>query len=462
MPRVSVSDEFRPALDEAARLAGRWLDGIREGPIPPSAGIDAVADALGRELPERGADPVEVLRRLAAAVEPGLMRMHSPRFHGWVIGGAQPVALAADWLVSAWDQNTALREVTPGVVAAEELAGDWLVDLLGLPPATTVGFVTGATVANLVGLVCGRDEVLRRAGWDVRTEGLAGGPHVRLLVGAERHGSVDSAAAVAGLGAGRAVAVDDQGRIRVDALRAALAEGEGPAVVCLQAGNIHSGAFDPLGEAVAAAHDAGAWVHVDGAFGLWAAAAPGLRRLTDGVEGADSWATDAHKTLNVPYDCGIAAVASPEAMRGSLAQHAAYLASSAGVADPADRVLELSRRARGVPVFAALAQLGREGVAELVQGMADAASRIAEGVAAIPGARILNDVVYTQVCAAFETDERTREVGERLLAAGRALASPSTWHGRAVLRFSVSNWLTDAAEADRTVAAVREAAGLVP
>lgn len=332
-------------LGEVAALAGRWLDGVRDGAIPPTADVEAVKEALGTQLPERGPAAAEVLRRLNAAVTPGLMRMHSPRFHGWVIGGAQPAALGADWLVSAWDQNTALRAVTPGVIAAEELAGDWLLDLLGLPSTAEVGFVTGATTANLVGLVSGRDHVLRRAGWNARTDGLAGGPRVRLLVGAERHGSIDSAAALAGLGAGREVAADDQGRLRVDALREALADGDGPAIVCLQVGNVHSGAFDPLAAAIEVAHAAGAWVHVDGAFGLWAAAAPGLRSLTAGMAAADSWATDAHKTLNVPYDSGVAIVADPQALHASMAQHAAYLASSSGVADPSDRVPELSRRA---------------------------------------------------------------------------------------------------------------------
>lgn len=456
-----MDDAFRPVLGEAAVLAGRWLDGVRDGPIPPTADVEAVKDALGRRLPERGPAATEVLRQLAAAVEPGLIRMHSPRFHGWVIGGAQPVALGADWLVAAWDQNTALRAVTPGVIAAEELAAEWMLDLLGLPSAAEVGYVTGATVANLVGLICGRDETLRRAGWDARADGLAGGPRVRLLVGAERHGSVDSAAMLAGLGAGRPVAADDQGRIRVDALRGALAEGDGPAVVCLQAGNVHSGAFDPLADAIEVAHAAGAWVHIDGAFGLWAAVAPGLRHLTAGIAAADSWATDAHKTLNVPYDSGVAIVAHPEALHASMAQHAAYLAAMSGASDPEDRVPELSRRARGVPVYATLAQLGREGVADLVQGLADAATTIAEGLATIPGARVLNDVVYTQVCATFGDDDRTRRVGEALRQGGVALASPSEWHGRAVLRFSVSNWLTDRVEAGRTLDAVREAAASV-
>ena len=457
---MTDQEDYGPPLGEAATLATRWLDGVRDGRIPPTADVEQVKDALGRALPERGPDAVEVLRRLARAAEPGLMRIHSPRFHGWVMGGAQPVALAADWLTSAWDQNNGLRSVTPGVAGAEELAAEWLVDLFGLPRGSEVGFVTGATVANLAALLVARDEVLRRAGWDAAAQGLAGGPAVRLFVGAERHGSVDSAAAMAGLGRGRAIETDGEGRLRVDALSAALDEGDGPAVVVLQAGNIHSGAFDPFAEAVEVAHRAGAWVHVDGAFGLWAAAAPALRPLVAGMAGADSWATDAHKTLNVPYDCGIVAVADAGALHRSMAQHAAYLASSDSVADPSDRVPELSRRARGVPVYATLAQLGRQGVAELVQRLADSADVIAAGVRSIPGGEVLNEVVYTQVCAAFGSDERTRAVGEALLAEGTALASPSTWHGRAVLRFSVSNWLTDTAEAERTVDAVRRAAAV--
>lgn len=457
---MSDPEGFREPLDEAVRSAERWLEGVRDGRIPPEADVEQVKDALGRALPDRGPAPVEVIRRMSAAIEPGLMRIHSPRFHGWVMGGAQPVALAADWLTSAWDQNNGLRSVTPGVAGAEELAAEWLLDLFGLPETAEVGFVTGATVANVVGLTCGRDELLRRAGRDPG-DGLAGSPRIRVLAGAERHGSVDSAAHLAGLGHARVIAADAQGRMLPDALREALADGDGPALVVLQAGNIHSGAFDPFPELIRIARDAGAWVHVDGAFGLWAAAAPGLRALTDGIDGADSWATDAHKTLSVPYDCGIAVVADPAALHGAMAQHAAYLASSADVADPSDRVPELSRRARGLTTYATLAQLGRLGVADLVQQLADAAAVIADGIRGIPGAEVLNQVVYTQVCASFGSDDRARAVGAALLADGAALASPSTWQGRAVLRFSVSNWLTDTEEAGRTVAAVRRAVDAV-
>jgi len=451
------TDTFDEALGEASALAGRWLNGLRDAPIPPSDGIDRVKDALGRELPQRGDPAPRLLRRLADAVEPGLIRMHSPRFYGWVIGGAQPAALGADWLVSSWDQNTAMRGVTPGVVAAEEIAGEWLLDILGLPETAEVGFVTGATMASFVGVVTGRDEVLRRAGWDARANGLTGGPRVRFLAGAERHGSVDDAGRFAGLGAPTLVAADAQGRMRVDALRDELAAGTGPAIVVLQAGNVHSGSFDDLGAAIEVAHAAGAWVHVDGAFGLWAAAAPGLSHLTAGYESADSWGTDAHKTLNVPYDCGIAIVADPAALHSSFSQRAAYLPAATDHSDPSDRVPELSRRARGVSVWAALARLGRDGVSDLVQGLADAATGLAEGLRSLPGVRILNDVVYTQVCVSFGDDERTHAVAAALDGAGVVFASPSRWQDEAVLRFSVSNWLTDDAEVERTLAAVRTA-----
>ena len=459
IPAVDATESFGPTLDEAAALAGRWLAGVRDGRIPPTATTDEVKDALGRTLPDRGEPAPEVLRRMADAIEPGLLRIHSPRFHGWVMGGAEPASLGADWLVSAWDQNAAMRAVTPGVAAAEELAEEWLIDLLGLPPTASAGFVTGASAANGVGLTCARDAVLKRAGWDTATDGLGGGPRIRLLAGAERHGSVDSAARLAGLGRAELVASDDQGRLRIDALREALGGTDAPTIVCLQAGNVHSGAFDAFADAAELAHRAGAWVHVDGAFGLWAAAAPGLRHLTTGLAMADSWATDAHKTLNVPYDSGIAVVANAERLQTSFGMHGAYLTLSSG--DQSDRVPEMSRRARGVPVYAALAQLGRTGVAELVQQLADSARTIADGLRTVPGASILNDVVYTQVCASFGSDARTRAVGDALLRDGVALASASQWRDRAVLRFSVSNWLTDRAEAQRTVDAVRTAVASV-
>lgn len=455
--QANQQSPYDEVLDVAERHARAWLSSIRERPIPPRLGTDEVKDRLGRDLPEAGEPTTEVIDRLSEGVEPGLMGMGSPRFYGWVIGGTQPVALAADWLVSAWDQNTGLRTVTPGIVAAEELAGEWLVDLLGLPDGSEVGFATGATMAQFTCMAAARDEVMRRAGWDVETAGMAGGPAIRFIVGEERHGTVDLAGRYLGLGTPIAVPADEQGRIRVDELRATLAAGSGPAIVLLQAGNIHSGAFDDFGPAIAAAHEAGAWVHVDGAFGLWAAASPRLRHLVAGMEAADSWSTDAHKTLSVPYDCGLAIVRDGRAMHNALSMHASYLQATDVGADPHEKVPELSRRARGVPTWAVLRTLGRTGVAALVERLADSARGIADGVARLPGVEVLNDVVFTQVCIALADDRATEDLSERLWDEGEVLAMTSRWRDRAVVRFSVSNWQTDAAQVRRTVDAVARA-----
>lgn len=451
---TSTTAPYDEVLALADRYARDWLDSVRERPIPPRAGIEAVIDALGRDLPEHGEPAADVITRLAEGVEPGLIAIGSPRFFGWVMGGTQPVALAADWLVSAWDQNSTLRTVTPGVVAVEEIASSWLLDLLHLPSESEVGFTTGATTAQFVSMAAARDEVLRRVGWDVERDGMAGGPGVRFVVGAERHGTVDLAGRYLGLGKPTEVRSDDQGRIRVDALRDELAAGTGPAIVLLQAGNIHSGAYDDFLGAIAVAHEAGAWVHVDGAFGLWAAASPRLRHLVAGMGGADSWSTDAHKTLSVPYDCGIAIVRDGRAMTRALSMHASYLQATEIGADPHEKVPELSRRARGIPTWAVLRSLGRTGVARLVERLAESARIIADGLARLPGVEVLNEVVFTQVCIALDDDAATEQLSERLRADGEVLAMTSRWHDRAVVRFSVSNWGTDAAQATRTVDAV--------
>ena len=452
-------DRYAKALDRAAGHALAWLSSVQDRPVPPRATADELRERFAVALPDGPTDPAEVVDLLAALVEPGLMAIGSGRFFGWVMGGTLPAALAADWLVSAWDQNTGLRFATPGTVAAEEAAAEWLLELLGLPAGADVGFVTGATMANFTGLAAGRHQVLADAGWDVNAAGLTGAPPVRVLVGAERHDSVDLALRYLGLGAPTLVAADGEGRIRPDALADALDSGSGPAIVCLQAGNVHSGAFDPMDAATTIAHAHGAWVHVDGAFGLWAAASPSLRPLMRGFEAADSWATDAHKTLNVPYDCGIAVVARPAAVRAALGVHASYLISAdGGPGDPHEKVPEFSRRARGVPVWAALRSLGRTGVADLVDGLVRNARELATGIAAIDGAEVLNDVVYTQVCVAFGDDERTRAVTARLLADGTTWMSGSRWRGRDVMRVSVSNWSTDAADVAAAVDAVRRAA----
>lgn len=448
--------DSRPELDAAVAHARRWLASLQDRPIPASVDAAAVLATFPDRLPDRGAAPREVIDDLVARVEPGLMASQSGRFYGWVMGGTLPAALAADWLVSAWDQNAGMRDATPGVVAAEDAAARWLLDLLGLPSTAAVGFVTGATMANFTGLAAGRDAVLAAAGWDVARDGVAGAPRVRVLAGAERHSSIDMALRYLGLGEPEVVPADEQGRIDPVALRTALATASGPTILCLQAGNVHSGSFDPFADPITAAHEAGAWVHVDGAFGLWAAVSPSLAHLTEGMADADSWATDAHKTLNVPYDCGVAIVADRAAMTRAFGHHAAYLIDAA-TPDPHEHVPELSRRARGVPVWAALGSLGREGVRDLVDGLVASARAIAEGLAELPGATIVNDVVYTQVCVAFEDDERTARVLERLLAEGEIRPSPSTWRGRGIIRISVSNWQTHDEEVAATLAAFERA-----
>ena len=455
-------EDYRPALERAKVHALDWLSSLPTRPVGPRANADTLATGFAAPLPLQPTDPATVIDELARLAEPGLMAMPSGRFFGWVIGGTLPAALAADWLVSAWDQNAGMRFATPATAAAEEAAGGWILDLLGLPAGADVGFTTGATMANFVGLAAGRDHVLGQVGWDVAEKGLSGSPRVSVLVGEERHAVIDLALRYLGLGAPIVVAADDQGRMLPDDCAAVLAGCEGPTIVCLQAGNLHSGAFDPVGELTELAHRHGAWVHVDGAFGLWAAASPRYRERLAGLDLADSWATDAHKTLNVPYDCGIAIVARPAEVRSTFGVHTSYLvADETGPGDPYEKVPELSRRARGVPVWAALRSLGRSGTVALVERLADQARAIADGLARIPGAEVLNEVVFTQVCVSFGDDERTRRVTEALLAGGTAWMSGSRWRNRDVLRVSVSNWSTDAADVIASVAAVERACATV-
>ena len=446
--------DYAAALDAAAGHARRWLDSVPERPVPPQQDADALRAAFGETLPDEPCDAAEVVDALAAAMDPGLMDIASGRFFGWVMGGTLPSALAADWLVSAWDQNTGLRKATPGTAAAEETAGRWLLDVLGLPAGSDVGFVTGATMANFACLAAAREQVLRDLGWDVSTQGLSGAPPIKVVVGAERHDSIDVALRFLGLGAPTVVPADEQGRVRVDALEAEL--GAGPTIVCLQAGNVHSGSFDDFAAAIPIAKAHGAWVHVDGAFGLWAGATGTHRHLVAGYEAADSWGTDAHKTLNVPYDCGIAIVADPAPLRAALSVHASYLIPDAA-GDPLDKVPEMSRRARGVPVWAALRSLGRSGVADLVDRLVGNAQKIAAAASSLPEVEVLNDVVYTQVCLAVGGDERTQAVTGHLLADGTAWMSGSRWRGRNIIRVSVSNWSTDDEDIERSIDALHRA-----
>ncbi len=458
-------DAYDRALTQAAAHARSWLTSVPNRPIGPRADAATLLDAFGGPLPAHGDDPAYVIDLLAENAEAGLMAIPSGRFFGWVMGGTLPAALAADWLVSAWDQNTGLRYATPAAAAIEEAAAAWVLELTGLPSGSDVGFTTGATMANFTGLAAGRSKVLAKVGWDVHELGLNGAPPVHVLVGEERHDTVDLALRYLGLGRPQTVEADEQGRLLVDRLEQELTRlpaGE-PVLLCLQAGNLHSAAFDPFPRAIELAHQHGGWVHVDGAFGLWAAVSPRLAHLVEGVERADSWATDAHKTLNVPFDCGIVVVGDRAAMRSAMGVHASYLiADDSGPGDPMDKVPELSRRARGVPVWAALRSLGREGVVRLVDNLADRARQIADGVAGIEGATVLNDVLYTQVCISFGSDERTRAVTARLIEDGVTWMSGSRWQGRDVLRVSVSNWSTDEEDVRLSVDAVRRAVASVP
>ena len=443
--------------------AGDWLASVPTRSVRPSSDADQVAGSILPRLPDGATDAAEVIDELAALAEPGLMAIQSGRFFGWVMGGTLPAAMAADWLVSAWDQNTGLRFATPAAAAIEESAAAWLLDLLHLPATADVGFTTGATTANFVGLAAGRQYLMDEAGWDLEALGLNGAPRITTFAGRERHAAVDLALRYLGLGACVPVDADDEGRIFPEALADAMDQQPGPSLVCLQAGNLHSGAFDPMEEAIAVAHDRGAWVHVDGAFGLWAAVSPTLRTRLAGVEDADSWATDAHKTLNVPYDCGLAIVARPEALRRAFSVHTSYLiATDAGPGDPFEKVPEMSRRARGIPVWAALRQLGRDGVISMVDRLAANARALAEGLSAIPGVEVLNDVVFTQVSVSFGSDDRTHRITQRLMAEGAVWMSGSSWRGREILRISVSNWTTDAGDVAASIAAVRGAVEAEP
>jgi len=468
---MSAGEErYRDALEAAAGHARQWLESLGTRRVGPQVTAAGLAADFGGPLPQEGMPAADVVDYLAAKAEPGLMAMPSGRFFGWVIGGTLPVALAADWLVSAWDQNAGLRFATPATAAIEEAAGKWILELLGLPEESDVGFATGATMANFTGLAAARWRLMADAGWDLDGDGLSGAPRIRCFVGQERHDTIDLGLRYLGLGRPTVVPSDRQGRIlpaELDcALDLALSAGEDgrpvPVLVCLQAGNLHSGAFDPFTEAIAVAKAHGAWVHVDGAFGLWAAAVPELSALTAGLALADSWGTDAHKTLNVPYDCGIAIVRDARALRSAMGLHTSYLIQAAdGAGDPFESVPELSRRARGVPVWAALKSLGREGVAGQVRTLVLRAAQLAEQLAALDGVEVLNDVDYTQVSLAFGDDAVTRAVTERIIGDGRVWMSGSRWQDRDILRISVSNWSTDDADVRVAVDAVRDALAAV-
>jgi glutamate/tyrosine decarboxylase-like PLP-dependent enzyme len=459
-------DDRERALRAAADHAYRYLASLPDRPVRAAADAAAIRSRLPASLPEEGLAPEETIAELVAAVEPGLVASAGPRYFGFVIGGALPAAVAADWLTAAWSQNAVLHATSPAAAAVEQVAGEWMLELLGLPSDASFGFPTGAGLGNAVGLAAARHAVLAREGWDVEARGLYDAPEVRVVIGGEAHATLLTALQYLGLGRERVVSVeaDDQGRMRPDRLAEALAGHPGPHIVCAQAGNVNTGAFDPIGSiADVLADHPNAWLHVDGAFGLWAATVARLRHLVVGIERADSWSTDAHKWLNVGYDCGFVAVRDPAAHRAAMSATAAYLIQGAG-RDGWDYVLDSSRRARAFPVWAALRSLGREGVSALVERCCALASHMADRLRQADGVEILNEVVLNQVLVRFrprdgeDADGFTREVVARVQAEGVAWMGGTTWHGTAAMRISVSNWSTTEADADRTVDAILRAA----
>lgn len=455
--------DTRDLLRRTAEIAADYVESLGERPVFPQVTPEELREALGGPLPEDPVDPAQVLEDLAAGAEPGVVAMGSGRYFGFVIGGALPAALAADWLTSAWDQNAGLYVGGPSASVVEQVVRKWLAELFRLPAEASIGFVTGTQMAHVTGLAAARFHVLDAAGWDVGRDGLTGAPQVTVLVGEKRHVTVDRALRLLGLGAPTVVAADDQGRLKVDALRAAL--GNGPTIVCAQAGEVNTGAFDPLPEIADACEQARAWLHVDGAFGLWAAVAPARKHLVEGIERADSWTTDAHKWLNVPYDSGIVFCAHPESHRAAMTVTASYLIQDEGarrVRDQVDWVPEFSRRARGFPVYAALRSLGRSGIAELVERCCEGAARFAQAIGELPGVELLNEVVLNQVLFRFESDERTDDVLRRVQESGAVWMSGTIWEARKAIRVSVSNWQTGAEEIRLAVEAFSTYAGQAP
>jgi glutamate/tyrosine decarboxylase-like PLP-dependent enzyme len=457
--------DARATLEEVLEYTTRFLDELPDRPVTWSATVDELRAALDAPLPEAPSRAEDVIADLIKSAEAGIVGTTSPRYFGFVIGGALPVTVAADWLTTTWDQNAGLFVAGPSASVVEEVAGRWLKEIFGLPPSASFAFVTGCQMAHFTCLAAARNHVLAQQGWNVEIDGLQGAPKIRVLGGAARHDTIDRALRYLGLGTGSLVPVeaDDQGRMSVEALRREIGRSDGPTIVCAQAGNVNSGAFDGLGEICEAAHEAGAWVHVDGAFGLWAAISPSRRHLVEGVELADSWATDAHKWLNVPYDSGLAFVAHPKAHREAMQVHASYLIHSEGdrERDQMDWTPEFSRRARGFTVYAAMKALGREGMVEMIDRCCDNARLFAEILGADDEVEIVNEVVLNQVLVRFAgDDDRTRSIVSGVQQDGTCWLSGSNWRGRAVMRISVSNWATTEEDVRRSADAILRVAAL--
>jgi glutamate/tyrosine decarboxylase-like PLP-dependent enzyme len=461
------ADARERALRRAADLASAFLRDLDGRRVGPRADATEVAMRLGGELPDDGDDPEAVIAALAAAVDPGLVASAGPRYFGFVIGGAVPASVAADWLTAAWDQNAAVHASSPAAAGALDVACRWVLDLLGLPRDAGYGLTTGAGLANAVGLAAARHAVLQRAGWDVEADGLFRAPAVTVIISDEAHATVLTALQYLGLGRERVirVATDDQGRMRADDLAEVATDLTGPTIVCIQSGNVNTGACDPADAAAdVVASLANGWLHVDGAFGLWAQTSPELRHLTAGVERADSWATDAHKWLNVGYDCGFVAVRDRDAQRSAMSAAASYLLRSEGQRENWEWVLDSSHRARGFALYATIRSLGRSGIREIIEQCCALAQRAAERLAAEPGIEVLNEAVLNQVLVRFrppdggDADAFTRDVIGRVQADGTAWMGGTTWHGRTAMRLSVSNWSTTEADIDATVETITRAA----
>lgn len=458
-------------FERVASYSADFLAALGKRRVSPTATVDELREAFGGPLPERGADSETIINELIEAAEPGLMATAGPRFFGFVIGGALPEAVAAEWLASTWDQNAGLYGAAPAATVAEEVAGRWLLELLGLPDHCSFGFVTGGQMANFTGLAAARHHVLAQEGWDVQARGLQGAPALRVIASEERHATIGRALRYLGLGTDslRLVKTDGQSRMRLDALQTALEEGSGPTIVTAEAGNINSGAFDRFDEVCDVAHAAKAWVHVDGAVGLWAAVSPACRDLVTGLDGADSWATDAHKWLNVPYDSGLVFCAHPESHKAAMSVHADYLVHAADERerDPMDWNPEFSRRARGFGVYVTLRALGRSGVAEMIDRCRAHARLFAERLGAEPGIEILNEIAINQVLVRFmadngDHDDRTRRVIKAVQEDGTCWLSGSKWKGTDVMRISISNWSTTTEDVEVSVDAILRSAAANP
>ena len=443
---------MRELLQDAARRAASYLEGLPTRSVEPAPGSLAALQKLRVPLPEHSLSPEKVLALLDEIGSPATVATAGPRYFGFVTGGSLPASVAANWLSGAWDQNGAFVVGSPIAAALEEVSLSWIRELLALSPGWGGGFVTGTTMGNFSGLAAARHQVLSRAGWDVEGQGLFGAPEIRVVVGAEVHASLLKALGLLGLGRERVTTlpVDGKGRMRADSLEPRFLEG--PTIVCLQAGNVNTGAFDPICEIAPRAREAGAWVHVDGAFGLWAAVSPRTRHFTQGIDEVDSIATDLHKWLNVPYDSGLALYRDPAIARAALAMTAAYLPQT-DERTPSDFTPEASRRARGIDIWAALLSLGREGVGDLVDRCCRHARRFASGLETA-GFTILNEVELNQVLVSFGDDERTRAVIQAVQRDGICWCGGSFWQGKAAMRISVSSWATTEEDVEKSLAAI--------